>query len=53
MTVTGEGKLHVSIDSGPGVRATASGKGILKDTTIEQRVQMQPASVGPPEGTSI
>jgi hypothetical protein len=53
VTVTGQGKLKVEINGPPGVRATASGEGLLKDTQIEQRVQMAPASVGPPEGLAV
>ena len=52
MTVTGQGKLKVEINGPPGTRVTASnGEGLLKDTQIERRVQMAPASVGPPEGS--
>ena len=52
VTVTGQGKLKVEINGPPGTRVTASnGEGLLKDTQIERRVQMAPASVGPPEGS--
>ena len=36
--------MKVEIHSPSGVKASASGDGLLKDTQIEQRVQMQPAS---------
>jgi uncharacterized protein (TIGR02594 family) len=50
ITVNGRGKLEVEINGPPGVRAKASGDGLLQDTTIQQEVQMAPASKSAPSG---
>jgi len=46
MTVTGKGQLEVTVNGPPGTRASGSGEGLLKDTTITRETQMVPANKG-------
>ena len=46
MTVTGKGQLDVKVSAPPGTKVSASGDGLLKDTRVQQEVQMSHASKG-------